>query len=213
MELELKSLPLEVKAIEESGTFEGYVAAFGNVDDWSDVIEPGAFKKSLAAHKKAKSKPALLWQHDRKQPLGTWEDMKEDDTGLLAKGNLLVHDVYRAKEAYALLKAGAISGLSIGYWARDYSIDQKTGIRTLKEIELIEASLVTFPANGRARVTGVKSADIKTIREFEAFLRDAGGFSANEAKRIASAGFKARDVSDESEELSAIVAQIKQKYL
>jgi HK97 family phage prohead protease len=155
----------------------------------------------------------MLWQHDSRQPIGIWEKMQEDDTGLLSTGNLLIHDVYRAKEAYALLKAGAISGLSIGYWARDYSRDQKTGIRTLKELELLEASLVTFAANELAKVTAVKSADIKTVRDFEAALRDVMGFGANEAKRIASQGFKARDVPDESEELSAVIEQFKQKYL
>ena len=215
MELERKSLVLEVKAIGENGTFEGYAAVFGNVDAWGDVITPGAFKKTLATHKKSKTKPVMLWQHDSRQPIGVWDEMKEDDTGLLAKGNLLVHDVEKSREAYALLKAGAISGLSIGYFARDYSRDQKTGIRTLKEVELLEASLVTFPANEKAQVTAVKSADIKTIRDFEAFLRDAGGFSANEAKRIAVAGFKARDVSgqDGNDEVSAVLKQITNKYL
>jgi HK97 family phage prohead protease len=177
------------------------------------VITPGAFKKSLATHKTAKTKPVLLWQHDSRQPIGVWDDMKEDEKGLLATGNLLVHDVYRAKEAYALLKAGAISGLSIGYYARDYSRDQKTGIRTLKEVEILEASLVTFPANEDARVTGVKTADIKTIRDFEAFLRDVGGFSANEAKCIASRGFKAREAPGLDQEASTVLESIAQKYM
>lgn len=213
MEMERKSLPLEVKNVDDGGTFEGYAAAFGNVDAWNDIILAGAFKATLKEHKSKKTMPALLWQHISSQPIGVLEDMSEDDFGLFVKGRLLRDDVQQAKEAHALLKAGAIRGMSIGYYARDYSMDEKTWIRTLKKIDLIEASLVTFPANDAARVTGVKALGIKTIREFEAALRDVMGFSAGEAKRIASHGFKARDVPDESEHVRFIIEQLKQKYL
>ncbi len=213
MELERKSLPLEVKAIDESGTFEGYAAVFGNVDAWNDIILPGAFKASLKEHKSKKTMPALLWQHDPRQPIGVWESMQEDGHGLFVKGRLLRADVQKGAEAYALLQAGALSGMSIGYLSRDFSIDEKNYVRTLKRVDIFEASLVTFPANEEARVTGIKAADIKTIREFEAALRDALGFSREEAKRIASHGFKTRDASVPGEELSAIVEQITQKYL
>lgn len=212
-EKECKSLPFEIKSVGDDGAFEGYAAVFGNLDSWNDIIEAGAFTATLKEHKKKKTMPALLWYHDVKQPIGVWESMKEDSHGLFVQGRLLHADVQKAGELYALLKAGAISGMSIGYWARDYSVDEKTWIRTLKKIDLLEASLVTFPANDQARVTGVKSIDIKTIREFEAFLRDAGGFSANEAKRIASQGFKARDVPDESEQMQMVINHFTQKYL
>ena len=212
MELERKSLPLEVKAIDESGTFEGYAAVFGNVDAWDDIIVAGAFKATLKEHRGKKTMPALLWQHDSREPIGVWESMAEDDHGLFVKGRLLRADVQKAAEAYALLQAGALSGMSIGYYARDYSVDEKTWIRTIKKIDLLEASLVTFPANESARVTGVKSAGIKTIRDFEAFLRDVGGFSANEAKRIASKGFKTREAS-ELDEAANIMKSITQRYL
>ncbi len=214
MEMESKNLPFELKNSEENGVFEGYAAVFGNKDAWDDVIAPGAFARTLQQHKSRKSMPALLWQHDSRQPIGVWESMKEDDRGLYVKGRLLKEDVYRAREAYALLKAGALSGMSIGYYARDYSMDEKTGVRTLKEIELMEASLVTFPANDKARVDSVKAAGITTIREFEAALRDVLGFSATEAKRIASCGFKARDPQKQKtqEEISALVSQITKKY-
>lgn len=206
--LEHKNMALEVKTLEDSGVFEGYGAAFGNLDSWGDIIGPGAFKKSLSAHKKAGSMPAMLWQHDSRAPLGVWNRIKEDDHGLLVEGKLLKDEVRQAGEAYALLKAGAFSGMSIGYLARDYSVDQKTGIRTLKEIDLMEISLVTFPANEQARVTGVKTAEgIRTIRDFEAALRDELGYSANEAKRIAARGFKARD-ERESGELAAVIKKI-----
>lgn len=213
MELERKSLPFEVKAIGESGTFEGYAAVFGNVDAWDDIVEAGSFKSSLREHKKAGTMPALLWQHDSRQPIGVWESMQEDGHGLFVKGRLLKADVQKAGEAYALLQAGALSGMSIGYIARDYSVDEKTWVRTLKKVDLMEASLVTFPANASARVTGVKASGIITIRDFEAALRDALGFGREEAKRIASHGFKTRDVPDKSDELCAIIEQITKKYL
>lgn len=213
MKLELKSLPLEVKEIDDSGIFEGYAAVFGNTDAWNDIILPGAFKATLKDHKSKKTMPALLWQHDGTCPLGTWESLQEDDHGLHVKGRLLKEDIQLAREAYALLKAGALSGMSIGYYARDYSIDQKTDIRTLKKIDLVEASLVTFPANELAQVTGVKSGRPETPREFETFLRDVGGFSVNEAKRIASKGFQTREVSDSDRlELVKIMNQISKKY-
>lgn len=215
MEMESKSLPFEVKATSEDGVFEGYAAVFGNKDAWDDIIAPGAFKKTILQHKSRKTMPALLWQHDSRQPIGVWESMKEDDTGLYVKGRLLREDVYRAREAYALLKAGALSGMSIGYYATDYETDTKTGVRTLKEIDLVEASLVTFPANPEARVQAVKAAGITTIREFEAALRDVLGFSAAEAKRIASCGYKSRDaaVLQKQVEMDAIVEKISKKYL
>lgn len=213
MEMERKSLTLEIKSIDDSGIFEGYAAAFGNVDSWNDVIEPGAFKASLKEHKKAGTMPALLWQHNSDMPIGIYESMKEDDSGLFVRGRLLKDEVRQAGEAYALLKAKALSGMSIGYWARDYSIDEKTGVRTLMKIDLVEASLVTFPANGKARVTSVKAAGIYTVRDFEVALRDTLGFGREEAKRIASHGFKARDVPDPNDKASAIIEQIKKKYL
>ena len=102
-------------------------------------------------------------------------------------------------------------------WPCGMDMEGTTGrlhsIRTLKKIDIVEASLVTFPANDQAQVTTVKANSINTIREFESFLRDVGGFSANEAKRIASAGFQTRDVPDEDAEVRAIVEQIKEKYL
>ena len=210
MQMERKSFALEVKQIEDTGTFEGYAAAFGNVDAWNDIIEPGAFKATIKKYKKQGKKVPMLWQHDGGKPIGSFSSMKEDDHGLFVQGRLLKDSVAQAAEAYALLKEGVISGMSIGFYARDYSMDEKTWIRTLKEIDLVETSLVTFPANDKAQVTDVKTASrITTIREFEAALRDVMGFSATEAKRIASCGFKARDERDNSAEAAAIIKQLK----
>ncbi|MBQ8129386.1 MAG: HK97 family phage prohead protease [Clostridia bacterium] len=179
--------PLEIREVRDDGTFTGYGSVFGVIDAYGDSVQPGAFAKSL----KNKT-PALLWQHDSSQPIGVWEDIREDEHGLLMRGRLLVGKVARATEARELLKAGAISGLSIGYvpveWdyvkaPRDGDEKAKSRVRRLKEIDLWEVSLVTFPANDAARVTGVKN--LATIQDVEESLRDAG-YSRTEAKSLIS---------------------------
>lgn len=185
---EVRAFALQIKATGEDGTVEGYGSVFGVKDSYDDVIEPGAFKASLAAHKAAGSMPAMLWQHDSEHPIGVWTEMSEDKTGLRVKGKLAM-DTQRGAEAYALLKMGAITGLSIGFISKEWSYDRETEIRTLTGIDLWEVSLVTFPANGSARVTSVKAADvagITTIRQAEKALRD-GGFSDDAAKAFMAA--------------------------
>lgn len=175
----------EVKAIGVDGTFSGYGAVFGNVDSYGDVIAPGAFAKSLAASAVKGRMPALLWQHDSDHPIGVWDVLQEDAKGLYVEGRLLVNDVPKAKEAHALLKAGALSGMSIGFMPVVSEWDDKQELRTLKEVDLWEVSLVTFPANDDARVSDVKSIDeIKDERDLEQFLREAGGFSRSCAKAV-----------------------------
>lgn len=215
MNLKSEALGLNFKmaGLTEAGVFEGYGAVFGNIDSWDDIIVPGAFAKTLAEHEAKGKKPKLLWQHDRKEIIGAWEAIQEDQNGLFVKGRLFKDEIARAREAYVLLKSGELDSLSIGFYARDYSVDEKTWIRTIKEVELKEISLVTFPANEDARVSAVKAAGrVKTIRQFEDFLRDAGGFSAKEAKAIASAGFKARDVPELAPEAAAILDDLIKRY-
>ena len=100
----------------------------------------------------------LLWQHKQSEPIGVFEKMFEDEVGLYVEGRLLM-DVARAKEAGALMKAGAVTGLSIGYSPVRYRIDGDTGNRLLAEVDLFEVSLVTFPANEQSKITVVKSAE------------------------------------------------------
>lgn len=175
-----KSFPFEIKTISETGAFTGYASVFGNEDLWGDIVVAGAFSKSIAV-----KKPAMLWQHNSGEPIGVWAVIKEDDKGLYVEGQLLIDGVAKAKEAYELLAAKAISGLSIGYravsWEWRKKDDSKDEVRLLKEIDLWEISLVTFPANTEARVGDVK--DLNTLRDIEGFLRDAG-CSRNEAKGI-----------------------------
>ena len=171
-------------APDDAGHFEGYGSIFGNKDSGGDIMLPGAFTKSLASARERKKMPKMLWQHDPNQPIGVWEEVREDTRGLYVKGRLLL-DLPMGRQASILLKEGALDGLSIGY--RTIDADRDKGVRRLKEVELWEVSVVTFPMNDAAGVTAFKSAT--TEREFEGFLRDAG-YSRKEATAITLHGFK-----------------------
>lgn len=145
-----------IKAEDEDdkyGYISGYASTFGNVDSVGDKVAKGAFAISIAT-----KMPKMLWQHDRWQPIGSWTDAKEDDYGLWVQGRIL-KTVPQGLTAFNLLKEEAISGLSIGYRVQDYEYDNDTGIYTLKQVNLLEVSIVTFPANELAEVANVKSAD------------------------------------------------------
>jgi len=188
MELKYLERPFEVKAVEDDGTFEGFGSVFGNVDSYKEIVAPGAFAESLAGWKAAGRLPPVLWQHRSGEPIGPYLAMEEQAVGLHVKGQLLVNDVQRAKEARALMKAKAVNGLSIGFVTREDSFDRVTGIRTLKKIDLWEVSIVTFPANPSAQISSVKSAidAIETVREAEAFLRDVGRLTNSQAAAFVS---------------------------
>lgn len=183
----------EVKFQSANGQFEGYASVFHVVDSARDRIAPGAFARSLGEMKAAQRLPPLLWQHDTAQPIGAWREMYEDGHGLYVKGDLFVNDIARAREAYKLMQEKVVNGLSIGYRVRQSQRDQKTGVRVLTDVELLEVSMVTFPANDSARVMRVKSAlesgQLPSEREFEAFLRDAG-LSRKQAKALLADGYK-----------------------
>ncbi|KNG92759.1 HK97 family phage prohead protease [Pseudaestuariivita atlantica] len=149
MELERKFARLgeDVRVIDGTG-IEGYASLFGQVDQGGDVVTPGAYKASLGAKRKVK----MLWQHDPAQPIGVWDEVREDARGLYVKGRLL-DSVAKGREAAALLDAGAIEGLSIGYRTVKAARDE-AGRRLLTEVELWEVSLVTFPMQREARVAG-----------------------------------------------------------
>lgn len=212
-----KQFAFEVKAIEADGVFSGYGSVFGVVDSYKEVVEAGAFAKSLREHKKAGTMPALLWQHDAREPIGVFTKMKEDAVGLYVEGQLLVgQNVPNADKAYSLLKAGALSGLSIGFMTKLSMYDEEKRVRYLKEVELWETSLVTFPANTAARITGVKSDCLQGMtaenahlhkREIEAALRDAGA-SVKVAQFIASQIQKPALRDDGGENLSKSLDKI-----
>ena len=182
---EVRSFAMQIKATGDDGMIEGYGSVFGVADSYDDVIARGAFAASLKAHKAAGTMPAMLWQHEADEPIGVWTEMSEDAKGLKVRGQLCL-DTSCGKEAYALLKMGALNGLSIGFISRQWSYDTETDIRTLTEVDLWEVSLVTFPSNESARVIGVKASDvagITSIRQAEQALRDAG-ISADTAKAL-----------------------------
>ena len=194
--LQQKRAAFEVKKEpDQDGYFEGYASVFGVVDQGMDVVERGAYAKTLASGRKVK----MLWQHDQQKVIGVWDGLAEDERGLFVKGRLL-KGVAQAEEAMVLMRAGAIDSMSIGYRTIE-SIPEGGGrIRKLIEVELHEISLVTFPMLPSARVTDVKSADGSfDVRKLEGALRDVCGLSQREAKAFIADGFKglkaARDVS------------------
>lgn len=181
------------------GTFEGYGAAFGNVDSYGDVIVKGAFKASLREWSKAKSLPAMLVQHGGYMmtdmdalPVGKWIEMSEDDVGLRVKGKLINLDTERGRTIHGAMKEGVLNGLSIGFRAKEFTYGTKPDEprRTLKAIDLIEVSVVTFPANGRARIDAVKAGDM-TERDFERMLMQDAGLSRSVARRLMAGGYGA----------------------
>lgn len=173
------------------GTVEGYASLFGKVDQGGDAVMPGAFAKSLDRMKTEGRRVKMLWQHDPSHPIGVWDEVREDRKGLWVKGRIL-SEVDKGREALALLNAGAIDGLSIGYRTTNASRGAK-GERQLNEVEIWEVSLVTFPMLTSARVAAKAAAQEFTSgnvaglkREVEDYLREAG-FSNTEAKAGAAA--------------------------
>lgn len=195
-----KSFNLEIKAVQEDGFFSGYGAVFGNIDWYNDVILPGAFTASLAKWRAKNKMPPVLWNHNDSEPIGVYTNIYEDEKGLYVEGKLLIDDVPRAKSTHALLKAGAIDGLSIGYSTKKAN-QQGNGVRELVEVDIGEISIVTQPANERSVITSVKSkldeGELPTLPEFEKFLRESG-FSKSQSVAIASKGL--RPLLSESEE-------------
>ncbi len=126
--MKTKDFALEVKDLSEDGTFEGYGSIFGNVDSYGEKVVPGAFVESLAKHRREGTSVLMLWQHNPDEPIGVWDDLAEDAKGLWGKGRLIM-EVQRAKEVYALLRAKAVRGLSIGY--RELDTDSARGSREI----------------------------------------------------------------------------------
>lgn len=191
-----KECKLEIKDLKQDDegrtTFEGFASTFGNRDFDDDVVEQGAFKKSLK-----KRMPKLLLQHRTDKPIGRFTEVKENDVGLFVKG--VFANTTDGNDTRELVRMGVLDSMSIGF-APVLTEFGKNGLRRLKELDLFEVSIVTFPANNRASITNVKSIEkIKTIRDFEKFLRDVG-FSQKQAKLYASKGYvPAQDVQRDAE--------------
>lgn len=187
-------VPLTLKSVSDNGEFEGYGSVFGVEDSYGDVVIRGAFAASLAKWKEKGRLPAMLWQHQMSEPIGIYTEMREDDTGLLVKGRLLIDDDPLAKRAHGHMKAGSLTGLSIGYMLDDYEYDKEKGVWVLKAIDLWEVSPVTFPANDEARITDVKSllarGETPPPSKVERALREVG-FSCSQAKAFMAKGYGA----------------------
>ena len=209
---ELKKLVFEseIKAENNQGIFTGYGSIFGNEDQGNDIMQKGAFTKSLV--NRPVSKVKMLYQHKTDEPIGVFTDMYEDSKGLFVKGQLAM-GTQKGREAYELLKMGALDGMSIGFRAdpekQGYN-ENKRGVRTLKEVDLMEISLVTFPMNESALIETVKG-NAKNIREWEKILRDAGGLSRTEAKigaKALSESLSQRDAGDDNKQLADLINKV-----
>jgi uncharacterized protein len=144
-------------AIAPDGTVEGYASLFGELDQARDMVMPGAFAASL--RQRPVRRVPMLFQHDPSEPIGVWLELYEDFRGLYARGRL-IPEVVRARELYALLKAGTADGLSIGFRTVNGRLDPKTRVRKLYAIDLWEISIVTFPLLAGARVRAVKKGPL-----------------------------------------------------
>jgi len=209
-----------IKMADDVATFAGYASMFGGVDSYGDTIIKGAYEYTL----KKNGKPKMFVQHDSSMlPVGKWTSVKEDDTGLYVEGEF-TPGMARAAEARAALKHGTVDGLSIGYMlkAGDYE-DLTDGKRLIKRVShLAEISIVTYPADGAARVdlASVKAEDfdaIETVTDFERLLRDVGAFDRQSAKKLIAKAkqlFSKRDADEEvqaeAKALSELMHRIQQ---
>ena len=168
-ELDHKKLNFDVK-MDESGKSEGTFSGFAStshLDRGGDIVLKGAFKRTL---KERGDSVRILWQHDSKKPIGRPTLLEERDGGLYIEGK--ISDTELGREAMTLLKDGVIDSMSIGYSVNDSEYNGQ-GVRVIKDLDLYEVSLVTFPMNEKAKVTGVKDDNLN-VRDIEKVLRDAG---------------------------------------
>ena len=188
---EAKFMALDLKSVSATGEFEGYASLFGREDLGRDVVVRGAFAESLT--QRGARGIRMLFQHDPGQPIGVWDDIREDSKGLFARGRLM-GDVARAREVMSLMKAGALDGLSIGFKALKARRDAKSGVRRLEKIDLWEISIVTFPMLPDARVASVKSRPLAgvtpTERQLEHWLTRDAGLTRLQARTLMRSGMK-----------------------
>jgi HK97 family phage prohead protease len=193
--MQRKQFAFKAEDVAADGTFTGYGSVFGNVDSYREIVLPGAFTDSIKAIAASGDPLPMLWQHRSDQPIGGYTALAEDVRGLKVTGFLLKDEVQQAAEAYALMKARIVKGLSIGYYVEADSYNEKDNVRSLIKLDLREISPVTFPANTEAQVDSVKCAlalmlkagQLPNLKDFEDFLREAG-FSKTQANAIAGGG-------------------------
>lgn len=196
MTVETRSRPYELKFVDVDlgdlgvgGTFSGYASLFGRVDLGKDIVERGAFAKSLRT--RGAGGIRMLFQHDPNEPIGVWTEIREDDRGLFVRGRLTT-DVARARDVLNLMRGGALDGLSIGFRAVKARNDSASGVRRILEADLWEISVVTFPMLPGARIDSIKGRArrrLPTTREFERWLVRDAGLARSEARTVIVKGF------------------------
>jgi len=198
--MEFKHIGLEWKA-DDSGAIEGYGAFYGNKDLGGDIVAHGAFSESLASGRKVK----MLSQHDPYNVVGVWDELTEDEKGLRVKGRILT-SIQAGKDAYELVKAGAIDGLSIGY--KTLRTKAAQGARVIEKADIWEVSLVTFPMNEMTRIDAVKAADMSR-RDIERLLTQDAGLARSVARQLMAGGYDAikskQDAGEGIEEIAALL--------
>lgn len=201
--MDLKITPafkLKFQADKATGEIAGYGSVFLNVDSAGDRVMPGAFKASLARHRSAGTTVKMLWQHRTDMPIGNWTDLREDGNGLFCHGTINSQSSW-GRDALAAISDGNVDGLSIGY--REVKATPDGVFRNLEELDLLEISPVTFPANPLARLTSkAELADLLTK----------AGLSRAAAARVAAGGFPAlagSDDTDDTDEIDALIRAVK----
>jgi len=191
---EMKFCRLDLKSVQADGAFEGYASLFHREDLGRDIVMPGAFQNSL--RKRGAAGIKMLFQHNPNQPIGVWHTLREDVRGLYAAGRL-IGEVGRAREVLAMMRAGAVDGLSIGFRATKARRDARSGVRRLSDIDLWEISVVTFPMQPMARATLIETSPFKawpfaalapSERQCERWLTRDAGLSRSEARALMRGG-------------------------
>jgi HK97 family phage prohead protease len=192
MKRKIRNFSFDVKDVDEQGHFQGYGSVYHVIDAYREVVAPGAFATTLRKWQTRGRYPPALWQHKSDQPVGPFTKMIEDERGLYVEGQLLVDEVQQAREARALMRSKTVDGLSIGFNSIVEEWNSESKLLTLKEIDLWEVSIVTFPANMESLVTEVRSMfaddNVPSIKNIEEVLRDAG-FSRSHAKALVGHGY------------------------
>lgn len=213
-----KQVSFETKEVSEKGVISGVLNHFGNKDHANDITLKGAFAKSLIQLKAAGRDLVVLWQHDPTKPIGVWKNLRETERGLEGDAHLNM-DVALAREAYALVKQGAVTGFSIGYYVVDEEYDRKTNTNYLKVVELQETSLVTFPCNDLSRTEEIKmklkANELPTQAELKTFMVE-NGITEADAARISAKYLPnyvdPEEAAREKAEAEAKVKELIEKY-
>ncbi|TDK38599.1 HK97 family phage prohead protease [Rhizobium deserti] len=176
-------LALRFEAPTDAGEFSGHAVIWNERNAHNEIVRPGAFRKTLQEHRAAGTRPVMLWSHDPSSIIGVWAAAREDEKGLFVRGQL-VTSTARGREAYDLLKAGALNGLSIGFRVPKGGETRQSGVRILTEIDVREISLVGMPSAGRARITQIRSygRSVESVAAFTHACRKAQRALATKGK-------------------------------